>query len=1202
MKTEKTISGERKFSSDDIIPRSVILNFSKDTATLAYNDKTGGKKNIIKRSFNDIFSGVNQRVLDRHSNMLLPTGCIYTTRSERDRELFLMQEHPGIRTFRLSNREAVKNLVAKMYNKFQAQTRVLELNDVAEDEKEEVQKQIKLRNQYIKQQKLMEQSNGRYKYYFRAYFPYTYIIIELERTRFSTGKDKLAFKRMKAAISLDPITTFNDYLYQFPLSNVSSGGSVCTGQLPLGEYGQINIKSFVEKMTGYFWNNKFNADISTGPETYGDINFLGNWFEWEYISYVDPSAILSLKFKEENIIKDRMSVGRYISDDRGRKTVKSTPILTINEYTLVEGFEGKDSFGDTKVNLENGEASKRISGIADTITYDGHELMVGTLLKTKKKKFKIISFDGFKTYDVEDSSLIEKDTHVTHINIKDEKKRIHRFGVDDRGGKFIIDSFRRAKNYVLDAKFGDLTFINGEVVGYKEDDNVRTPATICFDMIKSIRDKETYYIIDLHKTGEIMLKKNEEPTRIEKVELLFTAREQDNDSNNHLKSIRNNENFVFRTQKILSSDFIPSPYIIIDHLSEPTNAKVELSKVEYKTLKKATYQYGRSRTEKKLSVSYILYKDGMDNEEFTSIFDEFIIEITDTKLQLLIPLPKYIVGVTGIDENVVVNPKIDGSETVIIGDHVHQAITDFDEGEFVPFKIIRDDDNVSISTVSDKSSPRDHMFFKPAIHHLKSCIEDIDGVKTFIIRDLFEAGTENEYIHFKVGDEVMLASDWNPTVVDSISIKKIHDFITIEDKYPNVNLVTGASTNEQLMGLVPRENHDSIQRKYALYAECEENEDVENGTTLKQIKASCGTVYAVIDDGSDKLILHPMIDSSGNHFLNGISHIEKEIDNLKSGDFVKADVGGIPYFAKKNVDEIVCFIKFNNRYLTIMKSGYTMWADIVSKKFKIFKRDKLTEKKLEFYTEKTRLANMSDFMVLFGDRYFAQLSVPIYTQDGMPENLETDGNQCRLNALSQMEDDNIIHTRNLTKVDLESIKDVNGGCDFTTVVGYNVNSIQNIVLDRGLSSFRSMYDTNYTLGKELGNKHIASVKPHSRIYDISYSMNNRSLTNGSAYMPMDLCFRGPLNRYVYYSSPYNSKEWVKDTLTKVTMLSFPTPRMLKKSTREINSYMSYKYVGPQNTFYTFISHGKLTHGNRYIKNDATIFSIASDNIFPKVED
>ena len=176
-----TVQGQKFEDIQEGHPKTVILNYRKDQGTLVYTDHAGHSKKIVK-PFNDIFNSINSKVLAANTDIILPTGCVYRTLLQNGNEAFLMQEQPGVRTFRLSQRTATTNLVAKMYNKFQAQTRVLEMNEVDPEKKEEVEKQISLRKQYMSQQKISTNDQGQhYKYFFRVFFPYSYIIITIDR-------------------------------------------------------------------------------------------------------------------------------------------------------------------------------------------------------------------------------------------------------------------------------------------------------------------------------------------------------------------------------------------------------------------------------------------------------------------------------------------------------------------------------------------------------------------------------------------------------------------------------------------------------------------------------------------------------------------------------------------------------------------------------------------------------------------------------------------------------------------------------------------------------------------------------------------------------------------------------------------------------------------------------------------------------------
>lgn len=1191
------------FDSKKATPKTLILNYRSEVGTLVYDRNSTHKK--ISRPFTSIFNNLNARVLASHNDIILPNGCIYRATRNDGKEAFLIQEQPGIRSFRLSNRTATISLVAKMYNKFEAQTRVLEKNEVKPEMKEEIKKTIHLRNEYIKQQKLIKADDGKtYKFHFRVYFPYTYLLIVIERTKTNNDKHKLAMGSMCASIALDPINTLNDYVYQFPLSNVSGGGSVCTGKLPLGQFGHINIKTYVEKMTGYFWNNKFNADITFGPETYGDKNFLGNWFEWEYNSYVNPSSILSLKFEDEGIISTRQSVAKYVYTSGNSTSEMKKRVHTINQQSMIEGFEADSPFGDATVDLDNGMAKKSIEGICDTITLEGYEIPLGTLIKDGEKKYKVLSYDGFRTYDIDDSIMYEKDLHVTDFKIINQKKEITMMPFDDDGKTFLADAYRQAKNFVKEAIFENITFKSGELVAFSLDGEFVSEIGTQMDMIKSIRNLENAYIIELFKCGSLVkLNKKSTPTSLRKIDILFSGESTE-------FGFKSGEEFTYRTRKLLKPANAPIPYTIKDHLSGLITANAVVDKIIYRKTISRGYSYNKTQ-EREFYIEYTLNKEGFDSDSDHSIRAlDCVLDQKDDKCILWLQLPEYVQLASDKYEEII--PEIQGSSTVIIGEQVFQAVTGtHNHPEKVPFKIMRDKNGQSnISTIREDRKFADSMFFLPSIDHLKSCIQIVDRVKTFSVRDLFEVKTEREYITFKVGDEILLSSDWDPLKETSPSIKKIYDFITISDRHSSAKIITNVGIdNDYLTSSMGTSEASIMGAKYKKYAEPIEgiSKQAKNRPFNYGITAKVGTLYAVIDDGSEHLILHPMIDSGGQHFLNGISHVKKDVNGIKAGDFVKANVGKIPYFAKKNVDKIVCFIDFNDRQLAVMKSGYTMWADVIEKSFKVFKQDKLTVAKIAFYEDKTREADMRSFMVLYGDQYFSQIGLPILTCEE-PDNKDTLHENDYRNKLYKDCYDGELHTLKIQKIELELLKSSNhGSSDFQTFAGFNTITRQHMKLDFARNSFRVMFDGSRCLGSDINSDvHIGKYIESHRFYDICYSLENRSLTNGSAHMEMHDCFRRPLSSYSYYSTPYKvSKDWFSIRHIKVAMSSFPTPRMLKKSTRDLTSFKCYAYKGPQNRFYNYLSDEKIESKHakhtQKRKNDDKIYNITSDNLFPSEE-
>lgn len=1190
--SEEKVVGAESFTTKDVTPFSVIYRYKDKKATLIYEHFSKEGKQVISRPFDQYFSNLNTKVLDLQNDIILPNGCIYRALLDNGEEAFLIQDLPGIRTFRLSNKNNITNLVSKMYNRFIAQTRTLEKNEPEPGKEAEVKKQIALRNQYISKQKLQPGiEDGFYKLQFRAYFPYTYLAIVINRKR--NNSNSLSFSRMAATISLVPVNTMNDYLYQFPLSNVSSNGSVCTGQLPLGEFGYVNIKSYVEKMSGYFWNNRFNADITAGPETYGNRNFLGNWFEWEYMSYIDPASVLSLDFTDEAITKHRRSVGDFIYSG-GSHAKHSKSLNTIDEFSIINSFETNQTVGDSYVDLEHGTAKKNIASIAETIDVEGYQIPVGTIIINEKdKKFKITSYDGFKTYDVSDSTLQEDESVVTHVNLRDEQKRTYRLSLE-KGLNFILRAYRKAKNFVEEAVFGDQTYSIGQLVCVDTDYGFKD-AYHDLDMIKSIRERDGNFIFEFYKREYFIASENgEAPKALKPVSIVFGSQD---------KVIESGAKFTFRTKKLLDGSHKPAPYTIRDHLSDIQTGEASIVRYSYGKKTHRSYHYSNS-TRNVFSVHTNFKKADLDPESSSVELDKCEFTNSDDMVTFYVPLPKYIS--LAEEEFEEITPSIEGSEPVIVGREAFEAISGYDRPNNVPFKIMRDSDGTaSISTVGEGREAVENMFFHMSIDHLKRTITEVDGVKAFKIRDLFEVGSDREYITFKVGDEVMLASDWNPMLPSSDqapSIKKIYDFITVEDLFDHELETAHQDVDDHLISGMVEEHADVIRKRYRQYAKVIGHNPKKKIDRHKGIKAKRGVLYAVIDDGSENLKIHPMIDSYGQHFLNGITHAKRQVGDLKVGDFIKANVARIPYFAKKDVDQINAFIEINGRDLAILNNGATMWCDIIESHFKVFHRDKLTDAKIEFYIAKVREPNMEDHMVMYGDLYVGKIGIPLFTP-WEAKALEEDFGSEKMRYIYQDIIEDAPKTTRMMKKDLEELVELNGSTDFKAFIGFRSNNVMNVKYDLSRSAFRCQY--HKVLGAVTSTSHIAKIGINHKSYDISYALHNRSLTNGAAYMPMRECFHDPMIGYRYYSAPFRTDEsWCKMRNIEITMLTFPTPRVLKNMTRKKSTYKVFKQMGPQNRFYNQLQESEITYSSgRYsIKNDEPTYNIVSDAIFPTIEE
>jgi hypothetical protein len=1002
---------------------------------------------------------------------------------------------------------------------------------------------------------------------------------------------------MYAMTSLNPVNTMDDYLYHFPISNVSANGSVCTGSLPLGEFGYINVKSYVEKMSGFFWNNRFNADITSGPQVYGDKNCLGNWFEWEYKSYIDPASILALDFSDDTIKNTRKRVGNFVyNPSSSSDSSRELRISVLQPRNLLECFNPSTRIGDSYVSLESGEAKRHFNDIATSIEAEGYIIDKKTIIKTDTKKFKIISFDGYKTYNVSDSSLIENDIVVTHVILKDEKGRKHSINLKtNRGMNFLLKAYRKARNYIEEAQINDVTFNIGDVVCIRLAGDFDSNVNVDFDVIKSIRENSGTFLFEFHKREKTIVMANDtQSPEMRPVEFYYGTTE---------NPITDDEIFSYRTQKLLDVAHTPVPYSVRDHLSEIQKACCRFDKCVFEDKRR---HYGYSGREKLLYVYYLFERVSSADPDPQRV--ELTLcerSLSDDKASIFLPLPSYVTLSDEEFEEII--PTINGSETVIIGQEVYQAISYGEEPEEIPLKIMRDNDGeVSISTVRQAGRVMDNMLFRPCSGHIKNTISEIDGVKTFKIRDLYECGTDREFITFKVGDEVLTTTDWSPSRGKSPSIKKIHDFITVEDTEFH-SLVTGTDVyNDGITSGMSSEHTGVIEAKYNEYIKSS-GRKLKRGEDCWNKSFNSAFLYAVLDDGTDELTFHPLISSHSQHYLNGIAHVKKEVGNLKAQDFIKANVGKIPYFAKKLVDEIVGFVDINGRDLAVLKNGLTMWADIIESHFKVFKRDKLTDTKIQFYEEKVREPDMNDFMLLYGDMYMGQVGIPLLTSE---EHAEMYKDEESASALRKSLYENVVDiqatTLRATKAELEELKELNGDCNFKSIIKFIPINKMLIRYDMARGSVRARWDLKlaspHNSGEHLG---IYQNHPKTRFYDLCYAVYNRSLTNGAAYMPMRDAFLDPMVGYRYYSSPFTTSEiWFQHSNCLISLLTFPTPRMLKNKTRKKESYIGFKQLGPQNRFYNKLSSSDMDSytGRQKIRNEDAIYNITSDNILPSLEE
>jgi hypothetical protein len=85
------------------------------------------------------------------------------------------------------------------------------------------------------------------------------------------GNDR--FRAMSITCSKTSVQTLNDVVYQLPLPNVNSSGSVCIGNMGTGTTSGTNIVEKINTIISGFWNSNFNYDLSDSMIEFWNSNF-----------------------------------------------------------------------------------------------------------------------------------------------------------------------------------------------------------------------------------------------------------------------------------------------------------------------------------------------------------------------------------------------------------------------------------------------------------------------------------------------------------------------------------------------------------------------------------------------------------------------------------------------------------------------------------------------------------------------------------------------------------------------------------------------------------------------------------------------------------------------------------------------------------------------------------------------------------------
>lgn len=100
--------------------------------------------------------------------------------------------------------------------------------------------------------------------------------------------DKTRLEYIYMAVRPKPIISLTDNLFVPPFPNINSSSSVCLGD---GVNGSPNIIVATDQVVKRFWASQFNTDYTTNFYQYEQIPIIGNLFEWQYMTEVDPMFI-----------------------------------------------------------------------------------------------------------------------------------------------------------------------------------------------------------------------------------------------------------------------------------------------------------------------------------------------------------------------------------------------------------------------------------------------------------------------------------------------------------------------------------------------------------------------------------------------------------------------------------------------------------------------------------------------------------------------------------------------------------------------------------------------------------------------------------------------------------------------------------------------------------------------------------------------
>ena len=258
------------------------------------------------------------------------------------------------------------------------------------------------------------------------------------------------------------MTGLSDILYKSPFPNIGDDCQVC-----FGDKVNKRCRSLIDAVQHaimVFWSAKFNTDLSSNYRRYRKVPYVGNLFEWDYLSQTNPMFVYSvdwMQYKNVKTIIDRIK-------DRDEEYTGRSSFRY--DYKLLSDVFYTTQESDKEVQV--GKIKKKLYyDITQTVYLTDHiYLTVGDYLVLNKRKIAFVdSFVGFA--DGGDVEYIILDCEGKKFTLKYNDNCIE-FLIDQIKSQRELDSITLKNGNVL--KSGDIIILNiNGTQYYKKIDYIR---------------------------------------------------------------------------------------------------------------------------------------------------------------------------------------------------------------------------------------------------------------------------------------------------------------------------------------------------------------------------------------------------------------------------------------------------------------------------------------------------------------------------------------------------------------------------------------------------------------------------------------------------------------------------------------------------------------------------------------------------------